>query len=157
MHKKKKLPSVPIAYSENNKETRPTLENLLRKVDYNRYKWELCCDLKMVSLLGGIKAGYPKFPCPFCLFDSRADKDHYVKCDWPERETFAVGKYSIEAEPLVPADKFLVPPLHVKLGVMRTFIVTLLKQRPDLLQILKDVFGTSKSEQKLMNGISLRY
>lgn len=154
LHKKKKLPSVPIAYSEQMKETHANIENLLRKIKYEYYKWEICADLKMIAILCGLKKGFSKYPCHICLFDSRAETEqHYDTFDWPERTAYVVKEFGIEAKPLVPANRIILPPLHVKLGLIRTFIVTALKQRPQLLQELKAIFKRSKSDQKLLNGM----
>lgn len=136
------------------KETHENMENLLRKINYNQYKWKICSDLKMMAILSGLKKGFSKYPCHICLFDSRGNiEQHYDKFDWPERPGYVMNEFSIEAKPLVEADRFILPPLHVKLGLIRTFIVTALKQRPQLLQELKAIFRRSKSDQKLLNGM----
>ena len=63
-----------------------------------------------------------KFPCFLCLWDSRADSEHYVRKTWPTREQFTPGTHSIKAAPLVDAQKVLLPPLHIKLGLMKAFV-----------------------------------
>lgn len=137
------------------KETRENMRILLEKVNYNQFKWKICSDLKIVGLLCGLKEGHSKYPCHMCLFDSRAVALHFNKKDWQERKRNAVGKFSVEAMPLIPADRILLPSLHVKLGVMRVFIVAALRENPQLMRHLKDIFKTSKTEDKLSNGVRM--
>ena len=39
----------------------------------------------MVNILLGQQAGYVKYPCFFCLWDSKADDQHRQRKDWPVR------------------------------------------------------------------------
>lgn len=94
--------------------------------------------------------GWPKYPCHICLFDSR-HKTPYDKFDWPQRKKYVVGENGIEAAPLVPPDRIIIPPLHVKLGLMRLFIIAALKTQPGLMKILKKIFN-HKTELKISCG-----
>lgn len=85
------------------------------------------------------------------MFDSRC-KHPYEKYDWPQRKNFIVGEYGIEAEPLVPPDRIIIPPLHIKLGLMRIFIVNALTTQPELMADLKEIFD-KKTELKLSYGV----
>lgn len=76
----------------------------------------------MIAFLMGLQKGYTKYPCYLCLWDSRADKEHYLKKVWPARKEFTIGKYNVQWEPLVPPEKVLMPPLHIKLGLMKQFV-----------------------------------
>ena len=44
------------------------------KVEY----FPVLCDLKVLNYLAGLKSGYAKYPCFFCLFDSR---DSFIDFD----------------------------------------------------------------------------
>lgn len=57
MHRAKELPSVPIAYALDTKESPENIENLLKKINYERFQWTICCDLKVVGMLFGMKKG----------------------------------------------------------------------------------------------------
>jgi len=66
LHNGNKFPSVPIAYGTNLKETYENLKILLEKIQYARYCWTICCDLKVTALLMGLQLGYTKFCCFLC-------------------------------------------------------------------------------------------
>ena len=54
LHNGNKFPSVPIAYATNMKETYENLKILLEKLQYDKYCWTICCDLKVIALLMGL-------------------------------------------------------------------------------------------------------
>ncbi|GFG31131.1 hypothetical protein Cfor_10720, partial [Coptotermes formosanus] len=45
------FPSVPLAYATNMKETYENMKILLEKIQYDKYCWTICCDLKVTALL----------------------------------------------------------------------------------------------------------
>ena len=77
LHIGDKLASIPIAYSVNMKETYLDMTYLLQALKYDLHTWKICSDLKMMAILLGLQAGYTKYPCFLCLWDSRADDRHY--------------------------------------------------------------------------------
>ena len=79
----------------------------------------------MTAILLGLQGGYTKFPCFFCLWDSRADDQHCLQRDWPVRETFTPGVCNVKADSLVNPRNILFPPLHIKLGLMKNFFKAL--------------------------------
>jgi len=54
---------------------------------------------------------------PFC--------DQYNERNWPLREEFRLRQNNIIEIPLVLIEKILLPPLHIKLGIVKNFIKTL--------------------------------
>ena len=54
-----------------------------------------------MALVLGLQGGYTKYPCFLCMWDSRADEQHYIKCDWPERQALQPGSYNLLSQPLV--------------------------------------------------------
>ncbi|GBM15585.1 hypothetical protein AVEN_95228-1 [Araneus ventricosus] len=60
------LPSVPVAYSVDMKETYENISRILDKICYHDYNWKLCADLKVVALLKGLQTGCTKFCCFLC-------------------------------------------------------------------------------------------
>ena len=98
---------------------------MLEKLNYCDHQWLICVDLKMVNFLLGHQSGYTKYPCFICLWDSRARSDHWVKKEWPERITLTVNECNVINEPLVPRKKIILPPLHIKLGIMKQFVKAL--------------------------------
>ncbi|ESO05799.1 hypothetical protein HELRODRAFT_171472 [Helobdella robusta] len=58
---------------------------LLQKIRYCEYNWSIRCDLKVAAILTGLQAGYTKYCCFLCEWDSRDRIKHYVKKNWPIR------------------------------------------------------------------------
>jgi len=81
----------------------------------------------MVGFPLGLQCGYTKFPCFLCLWDSKARAQHWIKQDWPVREELVPGEKNVEAHPLVERSKIILPPLHIKLGIMKQFVEALNK------------------------------
>ncbi|CAH1110019.1 unnamed protein product [Psylliodes chrysocephalus] len=79
----------------------------------------------MVNILLGQQSGYTKFPCFICLWDSRAKQEHWVRRNWPLRENMKPEKQNIVQNSLVARDKIILPPLHIKLGIMNQFVKSL--------------------------------
>ena len=53
-------PSIPVGYSILKKETYDTMKILLDILEYPKYNWKICSDLKVLSLLLGLQLGYTK-------------------------------------------------------------------------------------------------
>jgi len=86
------IPMLVSLYSVTFKESYSTVEMVLQKLCYNEHKWLIYVDLKMVNLLLGQQGGYVKYPCFPCLWDSRADGQHWQRKDWPVREELVGGR-----------------------------------------------------------------
>ena len=91
----------------------------------DEHKWMICGDLKVLSMLLGQQGGYIKYPCFLCLWDSRVKDEHWIREQWPKRNKFTVGEKNILNESLVPPDKVILPPLHIKLGLMKQYVKSL--------------------------------
>ena len=63
----------------------------------------------------------------FSLWDSRAVSQHYKQKDWGSRSTFVPGEHSLKENHLVDMNKVLLPPLHIKLGLMKNSVKALHK------------------------------
>jgi hypothetical protein len=59
--------------------------------------------------------------------------------NWPQRTEFSVGRHNVKWEPLVDPQKVLMPPLHIKLGLMKQF-VTGLDKESSAFKYLQDFF-----------------
>ncbi|GBN52677.1 hypothetical protein AVEN_28818-1 [Araneus ventricosus] len=100
------------------KETYETLKHMLSSIE-----WHICADLKVIAILVGLQAGYTKFFFAFCASETEgAEKKHYIKKVWPKRQFLIPGVKNEEYEPLVAPEKILLPPLHIKLGLMKNFV-----------------------------------
>lgn len=125
LHNGNVYPSIPIAHSVHLKEDYNNVKYLLDKVEYEKYMWDVCGDFKMLGFLLGMQGGYTKYSCFLCLWNSRADDQHYSKIHWPERQGLTPGAYNVKNKPLVPVSKVLLPPLHIKLGLAKQFVKSL--------------------------------
>ena len=96
----------------------------------------------------GMQAGFTKYCCFLCLWDSRAVSQHYQQKDCGPRSTFIPGEHSLKENPLVD---MLLPPLHIKLGLMKNFVKALHKNTAAF-QHLSTVFPCL-SAAKLKEGI----
>lgn len=90
-----KFSSIPVGHSVQIKETHNTMEHLLTALNYQEHKWLICGDLKVVGLILGLQGGYTKYPCFMCLWDSRADDQHYIRQVWPSRQGLQPGSYNV--------------------------------------------------------------
>jgi hypothetical protein len=68
--------SLPIGHSVHLKESYENLELVLTKIGYTARDWMICGDLKVLGMLLGQQAGYTKYPCFMCEWDSRAISQH---------------------------------------------------------------------------------
>ena len=146
-----KYPSILIAHSVYLKESYDNMELLLEAIKYSEYQWILCGDLKVIGLLMGMQAGFTKYCCFLCLWDSWAVSQHYKQKDWGSRNTFVPGNHSLKENPLVDMNKVLLPPFHIKLSLMKNFVKALHKNGTAF-QHLSTVFP-GLSAIKLKEGI----
>ena len=86
------------------------------------FKWKLCGDLEVVALLLGMQLGYTKYCCFLCEWDSQDKKNHYVNKLWPKQTSLTPGEKNVITPPLVLREKICLPPLGIKLGVMKNFV-----------------------------------
>ena len=91
---------------------------LLNTINYNKYKWHICGDLKVTWTATWLY----EVLLFLCEWDSRDRQNHYIKKDWPKRESLTPGKKNVFSQPLVASEKIYLPPLHIKLGLMKNFV-----------------------------------
>ena len=70
----------------------------------------------------GLQQGFTKFPCYLCLWDSRNTSFHYNKRNWPLRSSYDIETHNVKHTPLVEPKKVLLPPFHIKLGLIKQFV-----------------------------------
>lgn len=121
LHNGNEKPSIPVAHAVNSKENYETLEAVLKCIQYEKYEWKICADLKVVAILSGLQGGYTRFCCFLCLWNSRADKLHYIQKEWTPRTNLVVGEDNIQRNALVRKENIILPPLHIKLGLIKNF------------------------------------
>ena len=69
-----------------------------------------------------MQPGYIKFCRLLFERDSRAKDKHYKINDWSTRENSFQGEKCVRNRPLVDKDKILLPPLYIKLWLMKNFV-----------------------------------
>ena len=79
----------------------------------------------MVNFLLGQQGDYTKYPCFLCYWDSRANEEHWVRKEWPPRNTIKPGEKNIVNNFLIDRKNIILPPLHIKLGLMKQFVKAL--------------------------------
>jgi hypothetical protein len=55
---------------------------LFRKIQYEKYNWNIFGDLMVITLLLGLQLGYTEYCCFLCGWDSRDRKFHYIQKQW---------------------------------------------------------------------------
>lgn len=151
LHNGNQFPSLPVAHSVMLKESYDSVKIILGKLKYTEYNWPVIGDFKMVGFLMGMQGGYTKYPCHLCLWDSRADSEHYQRRVWPDRLEFQIGKHNVKAKPIAEPKDILMPPLHIKLGLMKQFVKAL-DHNSEAFEYLKRFFP-KLSEAKVKAGI----
>ena len=151
LHNTNKCPSIPLAYSVQMKENYENVKMLLSALRYDQYNWEVIGDFKMVAFLMGVQQGFTKFLCYLCLWDSRNTNFHYNKKNWPPRSSYDIETHNAKHTPLVEPKKVLLPPLHIKLGLIKQF-VTKLNPESDAFKHIQELFPKF-SEAKIKAGI----
>lgn len=130
LHNGNKSGSVPVGQSVKLTECYEDMKFLLESLQYSQHNWKICGDLKMISIVLGLQAGYTKHPCFLCLWDSRADDRHYTQINWSTRTSFTPGFQNVKFAFLVEPRNILLPPLHIKLGLMKNYTKALDKDGP---------------------------
>ena len=125
LHNGNVLPSIPVAHAFAIKESDDSKKQLLQCIKYDIYKWNICADLKVIALLLGLQLRYTKFSCFLCEWDSRDKAHHYVKRIWPARKILEPGHKNVWHHSLVESSRILSPPLHIKLGPMKNFMMAM--------------------------------
>ena len=149
---------IPIGNSTTLKETHEPIKQVMEIINYTKYNWVICVDFEMVNHLLGRQSGYTKLPYFLCLWDSRARDQRWDRKDWPLRTQMEVGEKNVVSAPLVPRDKIIFPPLHIKLGLMKKFVKALDKGGQCFKYIWKAFPGLSseKIKQGVLDGPDIR-
>ena len=95
---------------------------LLSKLQYNAHAWKICVDFKVLNMLLGQQSGFTKYPCFMCGWGSRDRSNHWIKRDWPLRESLTPGLRNILNPALVYRFNVILPTLHIKLGLIKQFL-----------------------------------
>ena len=103
LHNGSTLPSVPVGHSVH--ESYENMKILMEAINYDKFKWQICGDLKVIALLLGLQQEFTKYCCVICEWDSRSRSLYYSRKDWPDRKSLEPGIMSVENQPLVEWSK----------------------------------------------------
>ena len=126
LHNGNQFLSISITHFVDLKEDYKEVKLLLQKISYDGYKWDVCGDFKMLAFLLGQQRGYTKYTFFVCLWDIRADDQHFIRREeWQVREHLQSGLHNFINQSLIPVEKILLPPLHIKLGLVKQYVKAL--------------------------------
>ena len=125
-----KVASVSITHSVVHKDSYLDMKYLLDALCNNLQQWNICDDLKVISILLGLQRSCTKYPCFLCLRDSRADDRHCLQKERPARGTLTSGRCNGKSSSLVDPKNVLLPLLHIKLVLLKNFVEALNKSNP---------------------------
>ncbi|ESO08275.1 hypothetical protein HELRODRAFT_184081 [Helobdella robusta] len=80
---------------------------LLQKIRDREYNWSICGDLKVAAILTGLQTGYSKYCYFLSEWDSRNRMQHYIKKNWPIRNTMQPGNKNVQHPLLFDLDKII--------------------------------------------------
>ena len=159
LHNGNTLASVRIAHSTTINKNYINMKYLLQELCYEIYKWKICTDLKVVTIILGQQTGFTKFPCFLCLWDSRSREDYYKKKVWLPRNEFVVGERNIAEPNQVDPKSIILPPLHIKLGLIKQFVKALRKRDSRAFHYLFTKFpkiSDAKIKERVFDGPQVR-
>lgn len=85
----------------------------------------ICGDLKIICMLLEQQVGYRKFPCVLCDKDSKV-----MNMPWShERSPSRSSLKNVLHKSFLDPKELLLPPPHIKRGLMKRFVKTLLRER----------------------------
>jgi len=91
-------------------------------INYDKFKWQICGDLKVIALLLRLQQGFTKYCSFICEWDSRARSLHYSTKDWPARKSLEPAIMNVENQPLVELSEIMLPSMHLKLGLTKNSV-----------------------------------
>jgi len=66
--------------------------------------------------------GCTKYCCFVCEWNSRDKKNYYVNKLWPKRTSLTPEEKNVVKPALVLPEKIYLPPLHIKLGLLKNVV-----------------------------------
>ena len=151
LHNTNKCPSIPLALLVQMKENYENVKILHSVLKYVQYSWEVIGDFKIVAFLMELRGSFTKIPCYFCLWDSRNTSLHYKKGNWPPRSSYNIVAHNVKQTPLVEPKKVLLPPLHIKPGLIKQFVKEL-NPESDVFKHIQELFP-KLSEAKIKGRV----
>lgn len=111
-----------------------------------------------MCILLGQQSGNTKFPCYLCELDSRARNLRWIKQEWSVRTEMILGEKNIYNYNLIDPKKVLLPPLHIKLGLMKQFVKALDKENKSFKYLASKFpkLSSAKIKEGIFDGPQIR-
>ncbi|GBN41487.1 hypothetical protein AVEN_140492-1 [Araneus ventricosus] len=106
LHNGNSFTLLPLGHSVHLEENYNDLSMILEKINYQEHHWMVYGDFKMLTMLLGQQAGYTKYLCFLCLWDSRARGIHWTKTNWSLRGALTPGEKISEIQPWFHLERF---------------------------------------------------
>ena len=83
---------------------------------------------------------------------------HYEQKEWRNRNALNPGSHNVIREPLIERSTILLPPLHIKLGLMKNFTKVLDKQGQCFMYSRKkfEILSDAKIKEGIFDGPQIR-
>jgi hypothetical protein len=93
--------------------------------------------------------GYTNYCCFLCEWNTRDKKNHYVNKLWPKQTSLMPREKNVVSSPLVLREKIYLPPLHMKMGLMKYFVKGTDENGRgfEYVRIRSQMWGTQKSRR----------
>jgi hypothetical protein len=73
------------------KQSNENMKLLLEKIQYEKYNWKICGDVKVIALF----LSCTEFCCFLCEWDSRDRKYHCIQKEWHKRKSLIPGQKNV--------------------------------------------------------------
>lgn len=104
------------------------MHQLLSSLDYKKYKWHIFGHLKLIELLLGTQPGYTKFCCFYENGTVATEPATLFVKSGLKGAIFFLDLKKISHKPLVKTNYVYLPPLHIKMRLMKIFMKILSKE-----------------------------
>ena len=78
LHNGNTLPSIPAGHSVHKKESYENMKILMEAINYDKLKWQICGDLKVIALLLGLPQGFTKENIAASLVNGTAELGLFI-------------------------------------------------------------------------------
>jgi len=79
LHNGNILHSIRAGHSVHNNELYENMKILMETINYYKFQWQICGNLKVIALLLGLQHGFTKYCCFISEWDSRGRSLHYLR------------------------------------------------------------------------------
>ena len=148
LHNDNTLPSIPVGHSVRNNESHENMKLLMEAIKYDKFKWKICGDLKVIALLLGLQQAFIKYRCFICEWDSTARSVRCSRKHWPARKSLVPGIINVENQPLVKPSKILLPSMHIKLVLMKNIVKAMNQEEPAFTYLREKFLRLRKAKVK---------